>query len=125
MDDRTNGIYNLIQGMNDIHEAFAPDGYKLQRIWQNGQMAIDTKVDVNNLKDFVRYTNKKGTLGDVWNASEEWSQRREDKEGIDLVKLKANEEYKKKHHGIELESFRRKKLKDSLNNNPNCPLELD
>ena len=118
LDVRNNKIYDIVQGMNDIHEAFAPDGYKLERIWHKPLTSIDTKINPDSAKDFVRYTNKKGTLGDVWDASKEWSEKRKDKHGYDEVEIKANEDYKKTHRGQDLPHIKKQKLKESLKNSP-------
>lgn len=99
-DDRTGAVYEFFQGMNDLHEAYSPvDGYKLTRIYVNPQVSIDTAVDPYSSKDFIKATNKKGTIGDLMDRSAELSQKRADKDGVDVLKEKTYEKYSKERNG--------------------------
>lgn len=120
IDDRDNKIYDLVQGMNDTHEAFAPDGYKLRRLWAKPLMSVDNKVDPNSSKDFIKYTsNRAGTLGDLQDLSAELSQKRKDKNaGYDPVEKKMFEDYKKTRNGREHPKAKKEKLKEVLKNSP-------
>lgn len=118
IDDRNDTVYDLIQGMNDLHEAFAPDGYKLSRIWVKPLMSVDNKLDENDPQSFVKYTStRKGSLGDLWSESAELSQKRKDKNcGIDpVLEKKYNEHQKttgKKHIDV-----KRREAKEEIKKN--------
>lgn len=118
IDDRDNKIYDLIQGMNDEHIAFAPDGYKLQRIWNRPAASIDSKLNPDSAQDFIKYTStRKGKYGELLDLSKELSEKRKDKHGgYDEVEVKANENYKKSHRGKDMPHIKKQKLKESLKN---------
>ena len=111
--------------MNDVHEATAPDGYKLQRIWNKPEMGVDTTWDANSARDFTEKSGKKrGNLNDLWEKSAELSQIREKQQGVDPIAITSNEEYKKLHRGIEKPEFRKKKLKEQMKNNSMFELDI-
>lgn len=91
------------------------DGHKWRRIATKPQAAIDTKTDPYSAKDFVKATNKPGTLGDLYDRAAEASARREDKEGVgcDPIQQKFFDNYAKRRKGNRHpEERRRKALKD-------------
>lgn len=78
-------------------------GFKWKRIvpTEAPQASIDTKVDPYSAADFAKATNKRGTIGDLWDRSAEMSAKREDKEGEgkDPIKNQFYENYSKKRKG--------------------------
>lgn len=76
-------------------------GVKWKRLVTNPQAAIDTKVDPYSAADFSKATNKRGTVGELWDRSAELSAKREDKEGkgCDPIKNAFYENYSKKRKG--------------------------
>lgn len=71
-----------------------------KRVWTKPQMGVDTvRIDPYSTSDFVKATNKKGTMGDLWDRSAELSKKREEKEGLDPIKEKFFEDYAKKRKG--------------------------
>lgn len=56
-------------------------GAEWKRVATKPQASIDTAVDPYSAKEFSKATNKKGTLGDLWDRSAELQAKREDKEG--------------------------------------------
>jgi hypothetical protein len=76
-----------------------PDGTQWRRAATKPRASIDTKMDPYSSKDFVKATNKKGTMGDLWDRSKEASLKRADKEGIDPVKRSFYDDYAKKRKG--------------------------
>ena len=84
------------QSMNDEH-TYTKDGVKWNRVWLVPNASIDTKVDPFSSKDFVAKTsNKKGTLGNLFDQSKEMSERRKDKDGVDRLAEKEAKDYNKK-----------------------------
>ena len=108
LDERTDEIYSLIQGMNDEHVAFAADGHKLRRIWNQVQASIDSKINPFSARDFADKTGrKKGTLGNITDAAAELSEKRRDKEGVDKVKETFYKNWSKKRKGRQHPDFRK------------------
>lgn len=98
LNERTGETKEILQSMNDVH-SYEEEGVAWKRVFTIPQTSIDTKIDPNSSKDFVRATNKKGTIGDIMDLSAELSDKRAEKEGTDPVKQKHFEDYKKKNNG--------------------------
>ena len=113
LDDRTGKIFDILQSMEDKHEYFAQDGYKLQRIWHKPQAAENLKINPFSAQDFVNKTrNKKGTYGNLIDASKEASLKRAEKlGGVDPIKNKYLENWSKKRKGKKHEDVRRAETK--------------
>lgn len=101
--------------MNDIKE-YIKNGKKWNREYFIPNTSIDTICDPFSPKDFVKSTNKKGTLGSIWEKSAELSEKRKDSNGgIDPVKEKTYSDYKKrvgKPHAAQIKEQTAKKLKN-------------
>ena len=78
----------------------------------NAPMDTVASIDPFNQNDFIEKTGKKkGTFGDILDASKELSEKRKKERGEDPVQKKYFEEYKKKRHGVQhLEERRQKKV---------------
>lgn len=97
-------IHEVVQGMNETHEYAGPNGDEKgqwKRLWTSPEAAADSVItDPHDPCQFVRATNKKGTVGDLWERSEELSARRADKEGgRDPLKESFYKRFSKKHAG--------------------------
>lgn len=90
-----------LQGMNDNHVYFDPDGLEWKRVFTIPNASIDSRIDPNSSKEFIEKTaNKKGSFGDVMDFSKELSQMRsESNGGVDPVKEKYFSDYAKKRNG--------------------------
>jgi len=109
-----NEIVEVVMSVHDEH-VYSKDGVKWDRVFTKPTASVDTKLDENNPKSFVKYTaTRAGTLGELQDISAELSQKREEKNGIDPVKEQFYEKYKKTHHGTEHNDIRKKKLKEKL-----------
>jgi len=98
-DGDTGEVVELIQSMNEVHE-YERDGKKWNRLFTPPQMNFDVKVDPYSPKDFNRVTEKKGTIGDLWDRSAELSYDRASKNGgIDPIKQEFFNDYSKKRSG--------------------------
>lgn len=92
-------VVELVQTMSEKHE-FEKDGVKWNRLFTPPQMNFDVKVDPYSPKDFNRVTEKKGTIGDLWDRSAELSHDRASKNGgIDPIKQEFFKKYSEKRSG--------------------------
>lgn len=96
----TGEIKEVWQGMNDVHE-YEENGVAWNRVFTSPNANIDTKIDPFNSRDFVEKTrNKKGTFGDLLDASKEASEKRADKVGdVDPYRKKMWDKHKKDFGG--------------------------
>lgn len=92
---KTKEVKEIIQTMSEDHKYFE-DGVEWKRIFVNPTVAIDTKIDPNNARDFVEKTKKKNmSIGNMWEESARLSEKRGG-DGNDPVKQKAIDAYEKK-----------------------------
>lgn len=77
------------------------DGVKWQRVYSAPNLNTEAPINPWDNNDFVNKTkNKKGTVGDIMDASAELSAKRaEQNGGIDPVKQKYFKDYAKKRNG--------------------------
>lgn len=96
----TDEIIEVVQAMNDKHEYIDDQGLRWQRIFVKPHAQVDAKIDPHNAKDFVEKTkHKKGTVGDLFDQSQELSEKRQQIFGADPVKEKYFDEWSKKRQG--------------------------
>lgn len=94
--DETGEVKEVLQSMNEEH-VYSEDGVQWRRIYTIPTASIDTRIDPFSSNEFVRKTNKKGTLGEVMDISAELSEKRAEKTGgEDPVKRKAFSDYEQK-----------------------------
>lgn len=117
---KTGKIEEIFFHMNDEKRYVDEDGLEWTRIFTVPQASFDTQSDPYSEKDFRKVTNKNGTIGDLWDKSAEFSERRAAKDGVDSYKEKY-EERLERATGIESASKKKKnadaklkKLKVSL-----------
>ena len=107
----TKEIVEIFQNMKDEHVFTDSNGVKYERIYTSPCMSIDSKIDAFSSSDFVEKTrNKKGTIGDLWSASKELSEKRGG-ENNDPVKEKFYKDYAN-HHGVKHADQIKKEKKD-------------
>jgi hypothetical protein len=94
----TDEVKEVVLGMNDP-KVYQNDGVNWVRLFTIPNAAIDTQVDPHSAKDFVKATNKKGTIGDLFDRSAELSEKRKEKIGHDPLKEKYYENYSKTRKG--------------------------
>ena len=97
---KSNRTISIIQSINDEHVYVDEDGVKWDREWTIPTAGVDT-VNDGSFKSFKNATsNKKGvTLGNMWDASREASERRVRSNGKDLIKESFFNDYSKKRLG--------------------------
>ena len=116
--ENDNDIVEVVMSVHDEH-VFCKDGVKWNRVFTKPTASIDTKWNAHSQKDFIEKTGKKrGTLGEMWEKSEELSKQREKDLGQDPLKTKFYENYKKTHGNTDHSDIRKQKLKKKLNDNP-------
>ena len=97
-------IVEIVQSIHDKHE-FIKNGIKWDRNYTVPTAAVDSKIDPMNSRDFADKTGKKrGTVGDLWNASAEASEKREKIMGRDEVKISYEKKEKARRKGKTLPS---------------------
>ena len=93
----TDEYRDVFQGMNDKHEYFGDSGEEKNwvRVFHVPNASVDSEVDPFKANDFVKKTaSKKGTVGDLLDASRELSEKRASAAGgVDPVKEKYFKEY--------------------------------
>lgn len=95
----TGEVVSVIQGINEEH-SYSKDGLEYQRVFTNPNMAVDSDYSSLSEEQFVNSTrNKKGTLGDLFDASKEASEKREKLHGKDPVKDKYFKNYSSRRKG--------------------------
>ncbi len=102
--ESTGEVHEVVYHMNDDKNYRGPKNTDKEgvwkRVWIKPQMGVDmVRVDPYSSSDFVKATNKKGTVGDLWDRSAELSAKRAEKEGLDPVKEKFFQDYSAKRHG--------------------------
>ena len=96
----TGDIVEVTQGMNDEHIFIDENGLKWNRVFTVPNAGIDTiKINPFSKKDFLKKTNKTGTIGDLMDRSKEMSEARKSKEGFDPIQQKYFKEYSKARGG--------------------------
>jgi len=91
----TNVEIEIVQSMNDTHEYIDADGLKWNRVFYAANAAIDTSAGTGSKEDFMRMTQKKMTVGDMWDVSAQLSEKRTKSRGRDPVKQQTVDAYKK------------------------------
>lgn len=115
---KTGKIVSVFQQMNEEH-VHSEDGIKYERVFTVPNAQIDADIDVDSSEKFIEKTGKmKGTLGEIWDYSQELSNKRAEKNGgIDPVRQKAEEKYSKKRRGM--------KYKNKVNPSGMPKIQLD
>jgi len=97
---KTGKVKEILQSIHDNHE-YEEDGIKWNRIFTVPQVnTFDKLTEASTEKDFARITsNKKGSVGDLWDQSKELSEKRAKTYGQDPIKKKYYEDWSKKRKG--------------------------
>ncbi len=101
-EDNPSVSIELFYHMNDapsVGKVVTVEGVKWRRVFTLPQASIDTRVDPYSAKDFAKATNKRGSMGDLWDRSKEMSLKRADKEGTDTVRESYFDNYSKRRRG--------------------------
>lgn len=88
----------IVQSMNEEHSYSDNSGVKWERVFYAPKINNSTNID-GSKESFMAATNKKCSLGDLWEASATASEKREKTFGKDSLKEKVNKDYSKKTGG--------------------------
>lgn len=88
----------ILQAMNDDHKFIDSHGVEWERVFFSPKLSVSTNND-GSKESFMAATNKKCSLGDLWEASAIASEKREKIQGKDLIKDKFHADYEKKTNG--------------------------
>lgn len=99
--EETKEIIEVIQRMNEEHVYFDEDGLEWKRVWTAPQASIDTQLDPFSQNSFIEKTKGKGTVGDLIDRGEEWSEKRKKirGDGRDPIKQRGFDDYAKARNG--------------------------
>lgn len=100
---KTGSVVQIFQFMNEDH-VYSESGVQFERVFTSPNAQIDSTVE--SAEKFVEKTGKmKGTLGEIWDYSQELSEKRASKnDGVDPLRKKAEENYSKKRKGLKYKS---------------------
>ena len=114
----TNEHKDVFQSMNEEHIYVDSFGTEWKRVYFAPNASIDSNIDPFSKRQFTDSTGgKKGTMGDMFDYSEEMSQRRAEKAGgVDPVRKKYFDDYTKKtngqkHHAEKKQTYESKNVK--------------
>ena len=97
----TEEVLDVVQNMTEKHFYIDENGVEWRRVWHNPNASMDTSIDPNSSKDFVEKTrDKRGTMGDLWDAAREAGEKRKAADGTDRVQQKWFKDYSKGRKGI-------------------------
>ena len=99
----TGKVKEIVQRMNEAH-VYEEDGVRFERLFTIPSASIDQNIDT--AQKFVEKTaNMRGTLGEIWDYSQELSDKRaKDNGGVDPMREKAENNYSKKRKGMKYKS---------------------
>ena len=100
---KTGAIIQVFQFMEEDH-VYSENGLQFERIFTIPNAQIDSKID--SAQKFSEKTGRmKGTLGEIWDYSQELSeQRARENGGEDPIRKHAEEKYSKKRRGMKYKS---------------------
>lgn len=111
---KTLEVKEIIQRMSEPH-VYRENGVEWSRVFIAPGTAKDTRINPFCAKQFSRKTQRgKFSIGDMWDYSKEMSDKRENKEGIDVLKQKYYDRYSKVRGGKRLHpNLRKEKIEKS------------
>ena len=90
-------IIDVVQSMKEPHIYIDEEGVEWRRVWSTPQTSFNTRTDPFSTKGFINKDHDGRTMGDLWDESNELSQKRADKNGgLDPVKEKYEQQYANK-----------------------------
>lgn len=98
---KTGKIKEIVQSVHDIHE-YSEAGIKWNRVFTTPEVNTQDKLNAeSSSKQFAELTGKqKGTMGDLWDRSQELSEKRKKLYGgEDPVKKEYYKDWSKKRKG--------------------------
>jgi hypothetical protein len=112
-DGETISVYVAASAPTTDHQTQTRDGKVYKRVYSAPLAAANTSFGDCTAEDFARKTaaEKRGLkVGDAWEISAEMSDRRRQRDGIDLVKERYYEAYEKEHGEKHADVTRRERI---------------
>lgn len=103
--------------MNDVKEYNGENGLEIgkwRRLFSSPQLSVDTDFDPRNREEFARRGEKYKDLGSLMDKSRELSEKRAQKDGVDHVREKFFDDYKKSRNGKEHPLNKPKKIENKF-----------
>lgn len=101
--ESTGEVKGVFQTMSEPH-VYSENGVEWKRVFTVPQAQVDglSTVDPNSYQQFNQWLNKGkgGTIGDLWDASKELSEKRAEKEGRDKIKEQSLQNYSNQRGGL-------------------------
>lgn len=114
-------LIEVFQSINEEHSYYDESGLKYNRVITPPFVSFDTKIDPYSSSSFIEKTkNKKGTIGDLLDASRDLSEKRGGDKN-DPVKNKYYKDYEKKNgvkHVSEISEIKKTKLNNVIKKTP-------
>ena len=97
----TEEVIDIVQSIHEDHFYVDKNGLKWHRVFTAPEINTQGQLKAtSSQKDFVEFTkNKKDSMGDLWDRSEELSEKRRKIYGKDPVKEKYYKDWSKKRKG--------------------------
>ena len=100
-DGRIEDMFYTMAEVPRLGDEVTIDGIVWKRVFTKPNAAISTQSNPYSAKDFNRNLDgKKVTVGDMWDASKEASEKRAAKEGTDPIKQAYYDKYAKDRRGV-------------------------
>lgn len=114
--DETGETVEIFQKMLDVHVYSGVSGNEegWRRVYSSPQLSVDTDFDPRNREEFARRGEKYKDLGSLMDKSRELSEKRAQKDGVDHVREKFFEDYKKSRNGKEHPLNKPKKIENKF-----------
>ena len=100
---KTGETKEVVQRISEKHAYTDENGLDWKRVFLPFNVSIDARpIDPFSKKDFLKKTGDKNiTMGEMWDASAELSEKRKQAEGKDKVKEKFFKNYSEQRKGME------------------------
>ena len=99
----TGEVKDVFQRMDEEH-IYEENGVQWKRVFISPQTRVSSfsSLDPNSYQEFSNWIDKGkgGSVGDLWDASKELSEKRESQKGTDEIKKSSLADYSKTRNGI-------------------------
>lgn len=95
----TQDLFYAMKDVPSVGTVITIEGAQWRRCFTKPRMGVDTQCDPHSARDFVKATNKKDSVGSMWDRSKEMSLKRAEKDGVDNVKETFYRDYTRRRKG--------------------------
>lgn len=122
-------VIAIHQPMESEHKYVDAEGVEWSRLFSNPSAIIDSvfSIDPNNSQEFVRKTGQRsGKLNDIMQLSAELSEKRKQKDGIDVFKERSMDRYEQSRvKGTQHPDRKKQKLQEIFGKNKHFDVDVD